>query len=160
ADAANQGATSFKAYTSLRSAELKAAVQAAHERGLRITGHLCAVGYREAVRLGIDNLEHGLIFDTEVYSGKRPDECPGQSRMLGEMLHVGIDDADVQQLIGDLVRHGVAVTSTLAVIEANTGRVDTFDPRVPVVLSSRLQEIYWAARQQRSDPTAPGRRAW
>ena len=45
---ADRGATSFKAYTSLRSSELKAAIAAAHERGLTVTGHLCAVGFREA----------------------------------------------------------------------------------------------------------------
>ena len=26
---------------------------------MRVTGHLCSVGYEEAARLGIDNLEHG-----------------------------------------------------------------------------------------------------
>src|SRR5207247_7717873 len=59
---ADAGATSFKAYTSLRSSELRAAIHAAHDRGLRITGHLCAVGFREAAVMGIDNVEHGLPF--------------------------------------------------------------------------------------------------
>jgi hypothetical protein len=39
------------------------------DSGLRITGHLCAVGFRQAANFGIDNLEHGLIVDTEFYSG-------------------------------------------------------------------------------------------
>src|SRR4029077_3718059 len=56
---ADRGATSFKAYTSLRASELKAAITAAHDRGLTITGHPCAVGFREAAGLGIDHLEHG-----------------------------------------------------------------------------------------------------
>ena len=73
---ADQGATSFKAYTSLRRDELDAVVKAAHERGLKVTGHLCAVGFKEAVALGIDNLEHGLLVDTEFFSGKQPDQCP------------------------------------------------------------------------------------
>lgn len=50
---ADRGATSFKAYTSLRATELKAAIDAAHARGLPVTGHLCAVGFREAAALGI-----------------------------------------------------------------------------------------------------------
>jgi len=49
---ADRGATSFKAYTTLRASELKAAIAAAHDRGLTITGHLCAVGFREAAALG------------------------------------------------------------------------------------------------------------
>src|SRR5712671_4125404 len=91
--AAEQGATSFKAYTSLRSSELKAAIEAAHKRGLRITGHLCAVGYREAVALGIDNLEHGIIFDTDLYSAKQPDLCPDQRDLFGEVMQMDVTDA-------------------------------------------------------------------
>jgi hypothetical protein len=73
---ADQGATSFKAYTSLRRDELEAVVKAAHERRLKVTGHLCAVGFQEAVGLGIDNLEHGLLVDTEFFSGNSPISAP------------------------------------------------------------------------------------
>jgi imidazolonepropionase-like amidohydrolase len=93
---ADAGATSFKAYTSLRSAELRAAIAAAHARGLTVTGHLCAVGFRDAASLGIDNIEHGLFFDTELFSGKRPDECPNQSEVFGEILGCDVGDSDVR----------------------------------------------------------------
>jgi len=96
---ADAGATSFKAYTSLRSAELKAAIETAHARGLRITGHLCAVGFREAAALGIDNVEHGLFFDTELFSGKRTDECPNQGDVFGEVLRRDVGDSDIRQTI-------------------------------------------------------------
>src|SRR4029077_1995312 len=99
--AANQGATSFKASTTLRSAELKAAIETAHKRGLRITGHLCAVGYLEAAALGSDNIEHGIIFDTDLYSGKRPDQCPDQRDLFGDVMHMNVTDAAIQRTIGD-----------------------------------------------------------
>jgi imidazolonepropionase-like amidohydrolase len=134
--AADQGATSFKAYTTLWSAELKAAIEAAHKRGLRITGHLCAVGYHEAAALGIDNIEHGIIFDTDLYSGKLPDQCPGQGDLFGEVMSLSVTDARIQRTIADLVRHGVAVTSTLAVIESFTGRDHVIDPHIPELLSA------------------------
>ena len=159
-DAANQGATSFKAYTTLRSAELRAAIQAAHERGLRVTGHLCAVGFRQAAALGIDNIEHGLVFDTEFYSGKQPDQCPSQNDVFGELLNMDITDAAIQQTMSDLVRHGVAVTSTLAVIESFTGRDSVLDSRVLNILSPRLQDAYRAARDAWSDPKGGWPRAW
>ena len=73
---AGAGATSFKAYMHITRAELAAAIAAAHARKLKVTGHLCSVGFREAAALGIDNLEHGLIVDSEFMPGKRPDECP------------------------------------------------------------------------------------
>src|SRR4030095_5812340 len=45
---ADLGATSFKAYMNITRDELRAAVEEAHKRGLKVTGHLCSIGYREA----------------------------------------------------------------------------------------------------------------
>ena len=45
---ADEGATSFKAYMNITRDELKAAIDAAHKRGLKVTGHLCSVTYPEA----------------------------------------------------------------------------------------------------------------
>src|SRR5437016_13627148 len=74
---ADQGATSFKAYMNITRDELRAAVEEAHKRGLKVTGHLCSIGYREAAEIGIDNLEHGLFADSEFVPNKQPDQCPG-----------------------------------------------------------------------------------
>src|SRR5579872_930204 len=76
---ASVGATSFKAYMHITHAELAAAVETAHKLGLTITGHLCSVGFREAAAIGIDNLEHGLIADTEFDPAKAQDVCPQQN---------------------------------------------------------------------------------
>src|SRR2546428_441863 len=62
---ADQGATSFKAYMQITRAELKAAIDGAHARGLKVTGQLCSVTYSEAADLGIDNLEHGFFPATD-----------------------------------------------------------------------------------------------
>ena len=159
ADWADEGATSFKAYTSLRREELKAAIQAAHQRRLKVTGHLCAVGFREAIDLGIDNLEHGLLVDTEFFSGKQPDQCPGQADSLGVLQSIDIDGPAVRQLISQLVRRGVAVTSTLAVFETFTANAQ-LDPRTLGVLAPRLQEIYRVTQAKVADPNAPGAAGW
>jgi len=76
---ADQGFTSFKAYMYITRAELGAATEAAHKRGIKVTGHLCAVGFREAAALGIDNLEHGIVVDTEFVPDKKADVCPAQA---------------------------------------------------------------------------------
>ncbi|HEV8319608.1 MAG TPA: amidohydrolase family protein [Vicinamibacterales bacterium] len=157
---AEQGATSFKAYTSLRRSELRAAVDAAHRRGLRITGHVCAVGYRDAAALGIDNLEHGLVLDTEFYSGKQPDVCPNQLAVFREMVNMDLNDTAIQQMMFELRSRGVAVTSTLTVLESYTGRSIVFDPRVPLLLASRLRGLYDDAKQRRSDPDSADARLW
>jgi len=41
-----EGATSFKAYMNIAPDELAAAVKAAHAHGLKVTGHLCSIGFR------------------------------------------------------------------------------------------------------------------
>src|SRR5467141_3171177 len=114
---AGQGATSFKAYNFVTRAELGAAIQAAHARGLKVTGHLCSVGFREAAALGIDNLEHGLVVDTEFYSGKKPDVCPSPRAALAELTKLDVSGPEIQGMIRDLVAHHVALTSTLPVFE-------------------------------------------
>ena len=53
---AEQGATSVKAYMQVSRDALKAGIDEAHRRGLKVTGHLCSVTYAEAADLGIDNL--------------------------------------------------------------------------------------------------------
>src|SRR5688572_16044757 len=42
---ADEGFTSFKAYMQITRAELGAAIDEAHKRGLKVTGHLCSVTY-------------------------------------------------------------------------------------------------------------------
>ena len=63
---AEEGVTWFKAYTQISRADLGAAIDEAHKHGVKVTAHLCSVGFREAVALGIDQLEHGLLTNTRV----------------------------------------------------------------------------------------------
>lgn len=121
---AAEGVTSFKAYNYLTAAALKAAIDRAHAHHLKITGHLCSIGFRQAADLGIDNLEHGIVVDTEFDPQKQPDEC-NASRAAADMAkNLNIDGPQVHAMIDDLVAHHVAVTSTLAIFE-------TFGPGRP-----------------------------
>ena len=119
---ADRGVDNFKAYNFISRAVLKAAIDAAHQRGIKVTGHLCSIGFREAAVLGIDDLEHGITVDTEFFSGKKPDQCPLSSRasmvaVTDELNKMQVSDAPIQEMIRDLVAHHVAVTSTLPVFE-------------------------------------------
>jgi imidazolonepropionase-like amidohydrolase len=156
-DWADRGATSVKAYTSLRAPELRAAIEAAHQRGLRVTGHLCAVGFVEAAEMGIDSVEHGLAFDTEFYSRKQQDSCPNQSLVMTELLDMDVDGPKIRRMIDVLVRRRVAVTSTLAIIESFAGRNVHFDP---ALLSPRLRSDYIAARTAWANPVNPTTLMW
>jgi len=121
---ASLGFTSAKAYMNISSAELAAAIDEAHRRGMKITGHICSVGYEEAVRLGIDNLEHGPFAapDGDLDAARAPGRCaraaPAPGSVIAEVvLHVAPDAPAVQRLIRLLVERHVPVTSTLAVLE-------------------------------------------
>ncbi|GAC1431494.1 MAG: amidohydrolase family protein [Terriglobales bacterium] len=119
---ADRGVTSYKAYMNITRAELKAAIDAAHTRGLKVTGHLCSVTYEEAAALGIDDLEHGFFVNTQLDPDKKPDEC---SSSAGDytLEHMVSDGPEAKALISSLVQHHVAVTSTLPVFEGDiTGR--------------------------------------
>ena len=114
---AEAGATSFKAYMHITRAELGAAIEEAHKRGLKVTGHLCSVTYREAAELGIDDLEHGFFVTTDFVSNKKPDECPGQGAGQTAFAAVDPNGEAVRSLIAELVKRHVALTSTLTVFE-------------------------------------------
>jgi imidazolonepropionase-like amidohydrolase len=141
---ADEGATSFKAYMNITRAELKAAVDAAHKRGIKVTGHLCSIGFREAAALGIDNLEHGLLVDTEFHPGKLPDICPPNTR--NEVAVLDLNSAPVREMIADLVAHHVAITSTLAVFEASDGSRPPVEQRFLDAVSHEAAVNYLSSR--------------
>ena len=65
--AASQGVTWFKAYMHITPEELQAAINEAHGKGLKVTGHLCSIGFKDAADMGINGLEHGIVVDTEFF---------------------------------------------------------------------------------------------
>ena len=125
-----EGATSFKAYMHITRAELSAAIAAAHAKGIKVTGHLCSIDFTEAADLGIDNLEHGLLVDTEFTAGKQPDECPDSKAASGHLATLSVDSPQIRALIRHLVDKQVAVTSTLPVFETFVPGRAPIDQRV------------------------------
>lgn len=117
------GFTSVKAYANIKPDELRAAVDESHKLGMKITGHLCSIGYRDAAEMGIDNLEHGPFQapDGELYSKYQPG-APCDYLAIASELAEKIDPAgpELQQTIRVLLAHHVAITSTLAVEENGT----------------------------------------
>jgi len=143
---ADKGATSFKAYMYITRTELAAAIRAAHQRGLKVTGHLCAVGFHEAVALGIDNLEHGIVEDSEFVRDKTPDVCPSRESINETLVQLDIESPRVQEMIRDLVEHHVAITSTLPVFETFVPFRTPSETRVLEILQSASRADYLAAR--------------
>jgi imidazolonepropionase-like amidohydrolase len=153
---AEEGVTWFKAYTTITRAELGAAIDEAHKHGVKVTAHLCSVGFREAVALGIDNLEHGLQVNTEFMGEKQPDRCPGGQQAAAHYAALDINSPDVQRTIREMVAKKVSMTSTLAVMELSMPDRVPSDPRVLDAVLPQVREalVRWkAGGDAQKDPT-------
>ena len=107
-----------------------------------MTGHLCSVSFREAVALGIDNLEHGMLTASDFDRSKQPDVCPvtvGQSLPEREAA---------REVIQAMVKQGVSMTSTLAVYEPFVARRPTRDPRVLNAMAPEVRQSYLKIRNE------------
>jgi imidazolonepropionase-like amidohydrolase len=150
---ADRGVTSFKAYKDITREELSAAVAEAHKRGLKVTGHLCSITYAEAAEIGIDNLEHGFFVNTEMDPGKKPDTCTASEGDY-TLEHMVPGDPEAGRLIATLIRHHVAITSTLPGLassvpgnEASDGR-QVLRPAVLAAMSPSVRETYLYSRNR------------
>jgi imidazolonepropionase-like amidohydrolase len=151
----DEGIDNFKAYMFITPAELSAAVAAAHKRGGKVTGHLCTIGFREAAQLGIDDLEHGLLVDTEFFPWKKADTCSDDKADEEAPFYAKLDiqSAPVREMIMDLVKHHVAVTSTLPVFEMSVPGRPTVEKRVLDALSPDARS-YFLSNKVRNDDIA------
>ena len=116
-----RGSTSFKVYMDITKDDLKAVVSIAHQHGLKVTGHLCSLTYREAAELGIDNLEHGFIPASDFVAGKKENVCAFAS-VTPSLKKLDVTSPAMKDLMKFLIEKKVAITSTLPVFEPNTGR--------------------------------------
>ena len=150
---AEEGVDWFKVYTTISRAELVAAVDEAHRHGLKITGHLCSVGFLEAAAIGMDAVEHGLMGDLEFHPDKKPDQCPPRTPEHYAALDLG--SSRVRETFKAMVERHVAMTSTLATYEENVPNRPPLEPRVLEVLSPDARKevvTAWEAYAKAGNP--------
>ena len=144
---ADRGVTSFKAYMNITRAELGAAIEEAHKRGLKVTGHLCSITYPEAVALGIDDLEHGFFVNTQLDPGKKLDKC-SDSEGDYTLEHMDPGGKEAEDLINLLVQHHVAITSTLPVFEDSVPGRPPLRQALLDAMSPQAREAYLYIRNR------------
>lgn len=152
---ADKGFTSFKLYVHLSRDSAAAAITAAHQRGLKVTGHLGALTYREAADLGIDNLEHGFYAASDFVRGKQQDLLPNPAAVQASVQQLEVDGPEADALIRHLIEKGVALTSTLPVFEANVPGRPMLSARELEAFSVQARENYvrtWARINATSNP--------
>lgn len=140
-----EGATWVKFYADISRASMKAAIDEAHRLGIKTTGHLCSVTFREAVDLGIDDLAHGAFTATDFVPTKEPDKCPPDSYKLMDSLATG-EGPVATSLIDLMVKKRVSMTTTMAVLEAFYPGRPVTDERTLELMTPAVRAAYTAQR--------------
>jgi imidazolonepropionase-like amidohydrolase len=151
---AEEGVSWLKFYTAIDRASMRAAIDEAHKRGVKTTGHLCSVSFREAVALGIDNLEHGLFVNTDYDPDKKPDQCATGS--MAKLASLDLSSAPVKQTISEMKAKNVAMTSTLAVFELFVPNRPPLEQRVLDAMSPEVRSEYLQSRALLAQPGSFG----
>jgi len=147
---AAEGVTWLKFYTDVSRDVLGAAIKQAHKRNVKVTGHLCSISFREAVALGIDNVEHGLFVNTDFDPEKRPDFCPPDA--LAKLASLDTRGEAARTTIREMVSHRVPMTSTLAVFELFVPNRPPLEPRTLEAMAPDARAEYLTSRARLSEP--------
>ena len=111
---ARAGVNFIKVYQDLPPALVRAAIDEAHRRGLRVIGHLQSTTWTEAARMGIDFIVHAAPWAPEYLP---PNARAGYRQdMFGRVYwleHLDLSAGSVQEMIAALVEHHVSVNPTL-----------------------------------------------
>jgi imidazolonepropionase-like amidohydrolase len=138
---AEEGASWIKFYADISRAAMKAAIDEAHKRGMRATGHLCSVTFREAVEMGIDDFAHGALTMSDFATNKKPDECPPN---IWGILDTAITDKGpiATSIIDLMVKKKVSMTTTMPVYEAFYPKRPVTDERTLELMTAEVREAY------------------
>jgi len=135
----DDGASAIKVYYRLPLALIKVAIETAHARGVPVMGHLEIVDARDAIRAGIDGIEHATSFGTALLPLRDAEKyrqsvlADNNARREGRYKVWNAIDLNTPQataLFKLIVDRGVVVSPTLAVFERQRGDKDTNDVHV------------------------------
>jgi len=135
----NDGASAIKVYYRLPLALVKVAIETAHARGVPVMGHLEIVDARDAIRAGIDGIEHATSFGTALLPLRDAEKyrqsvlADNNARREGRYQvwnSINLNTPQAASLFKLIVDHNVVVSPTLAVFERQRGDKDTNDIHV------------------------------
>jgi imidazolonepropionase-like amidohydrolase len=137
---AEQGASAFKVYFRLPVGLIRVVCEEAHRRGLPVTSHLEIVDAADAIRAGVDGVEHVTSFGTALALNAREAEKYRQSVLADNAARregryevwnkIDPSGPRAQALFKLMVEHGTYLSPTLAIFERRAGDKETTDVHV------------------------------
>ncbi|HEX6728722.1 MAG TPA: amidohydrolase family protein [Pyrinomonadaceae bacterium] len=135
----DNGASAIKVYFRLPLSLIKAAVDTAHARGVPVTAHLEIVDAGDAIRAGVDGIEHATSFGTALMPVREAEKyrqavlADNNARRDGRYQiwnTLDLNTSRAKSLFKLIVDRGTLVSPTLAVFERQKGDKDTTDVHV------------------------------
>jgi imidazolonepropionase-like amidohydrolase len=128
--AIDQGASVIKVYFRLPLGLIRVATEAAHARGVPVTAHLEIVGAGDAIRAGVDGIEHVTSFGTALLPPRAAEKyrqavlADNNARREGRYQvwsELDLEAPRVRSLLELLAARGTYLSPTLAVFERQAG---------------------------------------
>ncbi|CAN5852467.1 amidohydrolase family protein [soil metagenome] len=136
---ADHGASAIKVYFRLPLALIRVATATAHARGLPVTSHLEIVDATDAIRAGVDGIEHVTSLGTALLPLRDAEKyrqsvlADNNSRREGRYQlwsGVELDSPRANALLKLIAERGTVISPTLAVFERQRGDKDTTEMHV------------------------------
>ena len=134
---ADRGATAIKVYFRLSTEMIQVVCDAAHERGLPVTAHLEITNAIDAIKVGLDGIEHVTSFGTALLPPREEEKYKNlimgdnAARERGRYEAWNMIDMEnnpsVEKLIQFLVEHETFVSPTLAIFEKQFDKGDSVE---------------------------------
>lgn len=130
------GASAIKVYFRLPVGLIKVVTNTAHARGLPVTAHLEIVDATDAIRAGVDGIEHVTSFGTALMPLREAEKyrqsvlADNNARREGRYTvwsRIDLDSPRANTLYKLLAERGTFISPTLAVFERRAGDKDTTD---------------------------------
>jgi hypothetical protein len=136
---ADEGASAIKVYFRLPLALIRVATETAHARGIPVTSHLEIVDATDAIRAGVDGVEHATSFGTSLLPLRDAEKyrqavlADNNARREGRYQvwnSIDLQSPRAAAVFRLIVERGTVVSPTLAVFERQPGDKDTTEMHV------------------------------
>jgi imidazolonepropionase-like amidohydrolase len=134
-----QGASVIKVYFRLPLGLIRVAVETAHARGVPVTAHLEIVDAADAIRAGVDGIEHVTSFGTALLPPREAEKyrqamlADNNARREGRYKvwsELDLNAPRVHPLLALIAQRGTFVSPTLAVFEKQAGDKEATETHV------------------------------